>query len=118
MALASGLAAVAVIALAVPDGFQVSGSRHPDACVERFLDADLDRVPDQVDHCPGTSHGFPVTVDGCEMDLDADGVPDGADNCPGTRPGVRGLEEPVGEDGCSVRDRKKERGFPFATDVG
>ena len=113
MALAPALAAVAMIALAVPD---MPGRPVPDT--DAFRDEDLDGVPDLRDHCPGTTHDYPVTADGCELDQDADGVADGADRCPGTRPRARGFEEPVGADGCSVRDGKKERSLPDDAAMG
>lgn len=79
-------------------------------------DADGDGVADAADHCPGTMPGYPVATDGCAADGDADGVADGGDRCPDTLPLKPGDE--VGDDGCSVRDRKSERPFLYSLGIG
>ena len=74
-----------------------------------ILDGDGDGVPDATDLCPGTRREFPVGPSGCDADSDRDGVPDGLDRCTATSPGS--IE--VDPNGCSVRDRKKERTYRF-----
>lgn len=71
-------------------------------------DRDADGVPDPIDACPDTRHGYPVSVMGCAADSDRDGVPDGRDRCPGTPEMAPGLDG----NGCSEKDRKSERWFP------
>jgi len=74
-----------------------------------LVDGDGDGVPDAIDVCPGTRREFPVGPSGCDADSDRDGVPDGLDRCTATAPDS--IE--VDGNGCSVRDRKKERPYRF-----
>ncbi len=60
-------------------------------------DSDGDRIPDGLDHCPGTSALATVNNLGCPVDSDMDGVPDFRDDCKYTPPGVK-----VDTRGCRI----------------
>jgi hypothetical protein len=63
-------------------------------------DDDSDGVPNELDDCPDTPAGMPVSANGCplsETDTDGDGVTDDIDLCPDTPEG-----EDVDADGCAL----------------
>ena len=76
-------------------------------------DADLDGVPDSMDVCDATPYGYPVLPNGCSSDTDGDGVSDGKDRCPATEPGTLDTDS----NGCSQRDRKRDRPFRYTVGV-
>ena len=81
-------------------------------------DHDRDGVEDALDLCRDTPAGYPADEFGCARDEDGDGVADGADLCPGTRRASPAVDEPVDATGCSSRDSKKERSFPYSLQTG
>ena len=76
-------------------------------------DADADGVLNMMDACDGTPAGYPVLSNGCPSDTDGDGVSDGKDRCPATEPGTIDTDS----NGCSQRDRKKDRPFRYSVGV-
>ena len=86
------------VTLVVTDNEGQTGATTTSVLVTAMLDSDSDGVPDDVDHCPGTTLGSPVDADGCsatQRDADDDGVTDDRDQCPDTPNGV-----PVSATGC------------------
>jgi OmpA-OmpF porin, OOP family len=76
-------------------------------CAASQLDADRDRVNDELDRCPGTPAGEPVDPNGCsagQKDADLDAIVDTGDRCPGTPAGERADAE-----GCSPSQKDDDK---------
>ena len=98
------------ITRAVAAMFDDDNIRNYLTCPKAPKDSDCDRVPDEIDECPGTPEGVKVDSRGCPLDSDGDGVPDYLDECPGTPGGIEvdGKGCPLDTDGDGAPDYTDE----------